>query len=410
MKNLSRYLRICIKRIAKAFPGIFAVSLVMFISIFMIAALVLKSYSGTKKMQIGVVDNSKESQMSMGLLALEKIDNVKFSISFLKMDEETAKTSLEKDEIVGYVVIPETYMHDIYYGNNTPAVYVTKRSSAGFNTAIASELTDTVSEIVTTSQSFSYSVLDISTELRRNSRADSEKIDTVLLEHILKRDDIFSEKVLGIADSVSTAGYYICGMLTLFVFLLGIAFCKVLYKKDYAIYRVLKCNRIGSFKQVLSEYFSFMLFVFIIIAIFTFAEFKALGTIDKLEIPELEYFDRGLTIKFVLQMIPPIMAISAFQLMLYESATGVISSVILQFVITTLFGYLSGLFYPSYFFPELAAKIGKVLPSGVAFSYIRKCIAFENSGMDIIPLFLYAAVFLSAATTIRECRIRRNSI
>ena len=115
MKNLSRYLRICIKRIAKAFPGIFAVSLVMFVSIFLIAALVLKSYSGTKTIQVGVVDRSNESQIGMGLLALEKIDNVKFSITFLEMDEEAAKSGLEKGDIVGYVVIPETYMHDIYY-------------------------------------------------------------------------------------------------------------------------------------------------------------------------------------------------------------------------------------------------------------------------------------------------------
>ncbi len=410
MKNLSRYLRICIKRIAKAFPGIFAVSLVMFVSIFLIAALVLKSYSGAKKIQVGVVDRSNESQIGMGLLALEKIDNVKFSIDFLKMDEEAAKSGLEKGDIVGYVVIPETYMHDIYYGNNTPAVYVTKRSSAGFNTAIASELTDTVSDIVTTSQSYSYSVLDISAALRRNSRADSEKIDAVLLEHILKRDNIFNEKVLGIADSVSTAGYYICGMLTLFIFLLGISFCKVLCRKDYAICRVLKCNRTGAFRQILSEYLAFMLFVFVIIAVFTLAEFKALGAIDRLDIPELKYFDNGLTIKLVFQMIVPVMAISAFQLMLYESTNGIISSVILQFVITTLFAYLSGLFYPSYFFPELAAKIGKVLPSGVAFSFIRKCISFEVGAGDILPLFLYAAAFLSAATAIRELRIRRNSI
>lgn len=400
----------CIKRIAKTFPKILAVSVAMFVCIFLIAAMVLKSYSDVKKIQVGVVDKSEESQVSIGLLALDKLDSVKFSITFSEMDEETAKTALEKDDIVGYVVIPKTYMHDIYYGKNTPAVYVSKRSSAGFNTAIANKLTDTVSDIVTTSQSFSYSVYDISEELGRNSRTDSEKIDTVLLEHILKRDNIFKEKVLGIADSVSIAGYYVCGMLALFIFLLGISFCKVLYKKDYAIYRVLKCNRIGPFRQVLSEYIAFMLFVFIIIAIFALAEFKVLGSIEEINFPELKYFDNGLTIKFVWQMIPAIMAISAFQLMLYESSNGIISSVILQFVITTLFAYLSGFFYPSYFFPELAAKIGKVLPSGVAFSYIRKCLSFEENRSDALLLLGYAAAFLSVTTAIRECRIRRNGI
>ena len=350
MKKMLRYFRLCLKRIAKDFPTIFTVSLVMFASIFLIAALTLKSYTKAKKMEVGVVDKSKETYVNMGLLALDKIDSIKFSITFIKMDEETAKEKLKRDEIVGYVVIPETYIHDIYDGTNTPAVYVTKQSSSGFNSAIADKLSGAVSDMVTNSQALIYAAWDIDSELGRSYSTKLEnnrKINAVFLESILERDKTFEEQVLGIADSVSITGYYICGMLALFTFLLGIAFCRVLYKQDYAIYRVLKCNRVGVVKQVLSEYVAFALFVFITIALFTVMEFKAFISVKDISVPDLKYFDTELTVHFILQLIPAIMAISAFQLMLYESSNGIISSVILQFVTVTLFAYLSGFFYAS---------------------------------------------------------------
>ena len=157
MKTLSRYLRICLKRIGNAFPGILCVTLMLFLCVFAISAMILKKYSDSEfktKIEIGVVDESDDEYVDIGLYALEKIDNLKFSVSFNEMDEDTAKRKLTNDDILGYVYLPKDYLHHIFHGQNRPATYVTKRSSAGFNSAIAEKFTKTVSDIVTASQAF----------------------------------------------------------------------------------------------------------------------------------------------------------------------------------------------------------------------------------------------------------------
>ena len=411
MRKLSRYLRICFKRIRKAYPQILCVTLLLFLCVLAISAMILKKYSGSEykqKIEVGVVDYSEDENIDIGLLALDKIDNLKFSVTFTEMDEKTAKRTLMSDEIIGYVKIPKGYLHNIFHGKNMPATYVTKRSSSGFNRAVAEKLTKTISDVVTNSQSLIFAAYDIDEELNRPEiYDDNEKINAIFLESLMHRDDIFTEKILGVKDSISMMGYYICGMLTFFMFLLGISFCKVLYKKEYSLNRVLKRTGIGPIKQILSEYLAFFVFMFITIAIFTFIEFKVF---EAKEIAEAGAFDSYLTCQFIIAIIPVVMAISAFQLMLYESANGIISAVILQFVVTALFAYLSGLFYPSYFFPEGAARIGEVLPSGAAFSYIRKCMVFENEAGDTVLLYFYTLLFLTATVLIREFKIRRDSL
>ena len=410
MKKLSRYLRICFKRIGKAYPRILCVTLLLFVCVFAVSSLMLKKYSDSeykKKIEVGVVDYSHDDNINAGLLALDKIDNIKYSVSFTEMDEDTAKSKLNAGEIIGYVRIPRDYLYNVFHGRNDPAAYVTKRSSAGFNSAVAEKLTKTVSDIVTNSQAFIFAAYDIDERLERPEiYEDNDKINAVYVESLLHRDDIFTEKLLGVKDSISMQGYYICGILTFFIFLLGISFCRVLYKKEYAINRVLKRNNIGSVKQVLSEYLVFFLFVYFTTAVFTAIEFTVFSAKG---VAEAGSFDMHLTLLFIFAVIPVVMTVSAFQFMLYESAGGIISAVILQFIITTLFAYLSGFFYPSYFFPEFAARVGEVLPSGAAFSYIRKCMTFTREASDAAPLYLYTLLFLTAAALIREYKIRRDN-
>ena len=412
MKKLLRYLRVCFIRIGKTYPAILCMMLVLLVCVFLIAGLMLKKNDDSEnkqKVEIGVVNNSGEEFVDLGLLALDKIDNLKYTVSFTEMDEKEAKQKLDKGDIVGYVNIPKEYINNIFVGKNHPAVYITKQSSAGFNAVISNKMTKAVSDVVTTSQALIYAVYDIDREIgRKQILEDNEKINAIFMDAVLHRENIYDEQILGIADSVSMPGYYISGTLAFFIFIIGISFCKVLFKSDYSIYRALKSSTIGSVKQIISEFLSFSAFVFISVAIFSFAEFKAFGIYGGVQ--ELTFYNTGMIIGFIIYIIPVIAAISAFQLMLYESVKGIISAVILQFVTVVLFSYLSGFFYPSYYFPEFAKKTGSILPSGVAFSYIRKCLTFTNESADAVPLLVYTILFLSVTIVIREYRIRRDNI
>ena len=91
--------------------------------------------------------------------------------------EKTAKRKLDNNDIAGYVIIPPNYIHNVFILKNDPAIYVTKRSSSGFNVAVSNKLTKTVSDIVTNSQALIQAVFDIDKELERPEIYDvNEKI------------------------------------------------------------------------------------------------------------------------------------------------------------------------------------------------------------------------------------------
>ena len=73
------------------------------------------------------------------------------------------------------------------------------------------------------------------------------------------------------------------------------------------------------------------------------------------------------------------------------------------------FGYLSGCFYPNYFFPEGLRKVIDLLPPGAGFGYMRKALLSEFALPQFLLLLGYAAVFIMLAVMIRKRRMAGDS-
>ena len=107
-------------------------------------------------------------------------------------------------------------------------------------------------------------------------------------------------------------------------------------------------------------------------------------------------------IGFIFKILPVILAICAMQVFMYEIVSGTVSSLILQFLCAIILGYLSGCFYPNYFFPDSLRNVVDILPTGAGFAYMRRALIYESDISNAVLLLVYAVIFIALSCVIRK--------
>jgi len=193
-------------------------------------------------------------------------------------------------------------------------------------------------------------------------------------------------------------------IITFFLLLWGISCNSLLASKNLSLFRSLNTFGLKPFRQIICEYIPFMIVTFITFLIMAIiAGFVVDG--NKWGITELEDSDLLSCIAFIIKALPVLIMLTAMHTALYELIPGTVSSIMTQFLIAVGLGYLSGCFYPNYFFPESIQNFAAALPSGIGFSYLRKLMTETNSLKDLLPIAAYTVLFITAATLARRHRI-----
>lgn len=371
-------------------------------------SLIQQSFNDSEKqtITIGVVGDSENSYIQFGLSTIESLDNSRFYLKFTEMDEAEAKTLLEEGKIHGYVHIPPEYIKSIMRGENAPATFYTLNNPDNYSTILTNEATKIVSRILTETQLGVYSCQHI---IRDNLPGVkpylvTNDLNIKYVEQVLKRQAAFETKSLGIADSISMGGYYVCGIITFFLLLWGISCSKLLTAKNLPLSRSINNFGLTPSKQILCEYLPFLLITvltFLLLAIT--AGFIADG--NDWGISELADTDIASCMGFVFKSMPVLIMITLFHMCLYELVSGTVSSIMIQFLVSIGLGYLSGCFYPNYFFPMAVQKFAAMLPSGLGFSYMRKLLTETLTSQDLLPIALYILLFAVVTVIVRRHRI-----
>ena len=123
------------------------------------------------------------------------------------------------------------------------------------------------------------------------------------------------------------------------------------------------------------------------------------------DVPELRYAGVSHCILFIFKALPVFMMITMMQTALYELVSGTVSAILLQFLVAVGLGYISGCFYPNYFFPDFVQNLASLLPSGVGFSYLRKLMSGTLLWQDILSVLSYFTLFAAITVFIRKHRI-----
>ena len=403
---MKRYFRLQLKRIMKTAPLAVALCLILALGF----GLILNGVSAandsknTAKSRIAIAGDLDNTFISMGITALSDFDTLSYSIEVVSTDTETAAKMLRRGELDAYVVIPEGFAEKAAYGEFLPLTFVTIPGDSGIVPIIKEEITKVISHILTCSHKGVYGL-----NAAMNGTAGKHMNDLAFeyVDVILERSNMFTIENLGVAYSLSLSGYFFCGLFTVLLFLLGIAFAHLFVRRETTLGRILAAKDIGALKQTVGEFLSLFAVYFAITFLAVFAA-RISGVLSKV-LPFTDRLDAFEMLGVYFKLIPSVLLVSAFCFAVYEFSTNTVSAVLFQFIFTVLIGYASGCIFPVWFFPEVLQKIAPFTPIGAARGYFAACFTGEDFGLYLALCLGFAALFFGLALLRRRQRILGKS-
>ncbi|SHO48594.1 ABC transporter permease [Anaerocolumna xylanovorans] len=412
MENFLIYLWIQLKRMGKTFPSILLMTLLLTGSMVLLAHLLLETDASgeeKQKVEIGLVGDLSDSYLGFGIYAIKNMDSSRFAVEFQPMTEKEAIAGLNAGELSAYVSIPDGFMDSIAWGENKQITYVTSSGSVGLGTIIMNELAETISSLLTESQNAIYGMRKFVKENNMQDRLGKATDDMNLryINFILNRASLYELKIIGVSNQLSMMGYYVCSIILFFLLLWGINGASLLIRKDAALPRLLAARGQGAACQVFGEYLAYL--ALMLASLFCIAVILEIGMkMTGFQIPEWKGKEGAVLLYFIIRIVPVAAMLSAFQLWLYETVSGMVSGILLQFLCSVCLGYLSGCFYPLYFFPESIEKLAGVLPTGVALKYMDSCLISQTALGKLAVILLYLTFFLLLAVLVRKRKIGKG--
>ena len=362
------------------------------------------------KINVGIVGDINQGFLSQGISIIQNIDSSGASIEFIPLeDEEMAKEKMKNDEISAYAVIPRGFISSVLNGTNKSMYFVAKESTASLGTQIMSEVVYLVSDIVTESQRgiFAYEEYIISNDKDDNYEEDMLEVNLKYVNLAFGRSKIADSKEIVAAKGIGTAGYYFCAVLTFLMLLFGITFSPILISKREDSERLLYSKGKSAFALTLCEYLPYFLLSFFTVLLISGLSGAFISGAN-IGFEGLRSMDLAKGIALSAKILPALFSITVMQYMFYKLVDNLIGGVLLQFAISISLGYISGCFYPYYFFPEGVQRLSSALPSGIAFELVRDSLmSLENSKATII-LTVYGIVFLLLSVFIKKHKIVRG--
>lgn len=403
-----RYTFLQFKRYLKKFPAVFTVAM---ITLCVIAAGLwtgVGKNDGERntKICVGVTGDVDNTYLEVGIYALKNLDSSRFAIEFLTMTEKEAKKALENREIYGYVHFPKGFVESIERGENKPATYYVSKNSVNLGSVMTEEISTMVSDLVVEVQRAVYSMRKIARDegIKKGLGKRAMEMNEILVTRVLGRSKLYDIKTIGVRDNLSFGGYYLGSVITVFLLLWGLFFATALGNRSVHMQRLMKASGVSEYQQIKGElgaFFSFTLFMlFFLLICFYFARDYGAAFINELE--GTGFFEFAV---FFVKIIPVVSMICAMHIFLYEITDNMVSAILLQLMLLLVGGYISGCFYPGFFFPDAVTKAVDFLPVGAAFSYIRKALC-EGVGLgDFVLVCAYGVGFFAFSGKVRQKRM-----
>ena len=410
MSRVWRYFCLQLKRFFKLMPVVLILS-----ALLMLAAGIAffgMFADGDKDEQdslinIGIVGNPEDSYLGLAINALTSMDSSRFTLAIQTVDDEDkAADMIRRGDLVAYVVIPDDFITEAFYGNVQKITCVTASGAADFGSQITNELMQTVTEIVKNSQKsvYGFHLAAKAHGINGNKVYDmGNDVAIDVVEMIFERESAYDINEIGTSGVRSVPDPLANGMLVLLLMLWGITCCTVFAARSNTLNRVLSSKGTGALAQVIGEYASYLVFMTATAALFALVIFAVSPFFPKMEV--LDKYDFS---NLIPGMILPIVTISAMQFFLYELSGGLVSGALLQFFCAMGIGYISGCVYPAHLFPREVQDAASFLPAWSCRLWLDELLADKPSAHTFLILAAYFAAFMVLSVVIRRARIRRE--
>lgn len=203
-----------------------------------------------QKVNIGIAIPEGESISRLATQYISSMDSVRSVCDFYYLDEQEAVEQLKQGTLQAVVVLPEGFYHDVQVGINPPAqIYFPK--DAAQNTQVFEELVTAGVSFLQTAEAGVYAALDTASyygiELQGAGLGDT--IAYLFAHQMLKRDSVYSARMLSSMGNLSVAEYYYAAGLVILLMMCGIHFGFLYGKRNRSVEDKLKIRGVGSIRQ-----------------------------------------------------------------------------------------------------------------------------------------------------------------
>lgn len=203
-----------------------------------------------QKVNIGIAIPEGESISRLATQYISSMDSVRSVCDFYYLDEQEAVEQLKQGTLQAVVVLPEGFYHDVQVGINPPAqIYFPK--DAAQNTQVFEELVTAGVSFLQTAEAGVYATLDTASyygiELQGAGLGDT--IAYLFVNQMLKRDSVYSARMLSSMGNLSVAEYYYAAGLVILLMMCGIQFGFLYGKRNRSVEDKLKIRGVGSIRQ-----------------------------------------------------------------------------------------------------------------------------------------------------------------
>lgn len=203
-----------------------------------------------QKVNIGIAIPEGESISRLATQYISSMDSVRSVCDFYYLDEQEAVEQLKQGTLQAVVLLPEGFYHDVQVGINPPAqIYFPK--DVAQNTQVFEELVTAGVSFLQTAEAGVYAALDTASyygiELQGAGLGDT--IAYLFVNQMLKRDSVYSAKMLSTMGNLSVAEYYYAAGLVILLMMCGIQFGFLYGKRNRSVEDKLKIRGVGSIRQ-----------------------------------------------------------------------------------------------------------------------------------------------------------------
>ena len=203
-----------------------------------------------QKVNIGIAIPEGESISRLATQYISSMDSVRSVCDFYYLDEQEAVEQLKQGTLQAVVLLPEGFYHDVQVGINPPAqIYFPK--DAAQNTQVFEELVTAGVSFLQTAEAGVYAALDTASyygiELQGAGLGDT--IAYLFVNQMLKRDSVYSARMLSSMGNLSVEEYYYAAGLVILLMMCGIQLGFLYGKRNRSVEDKLKICGVGSIRQ-----------------------------------------------------------------------------------------------------------------------------------------------------------------
>ncbi len=404
-----------IKKNLKALPVFFAAMMLMGLVIFLLVfagSRMLYNNESPLAATIAVVSYEEDSSYINRLASyLGELSSASKGLSFKIMDEEKARSSLEKGKVFAIMLIPDGMMEGILWGSNIPATVILP-DDPDLSSMIFAELTRAGADMLSAAQAGTYTASYLFSEANEGSRLGNayDQIDLINFGYVLEREELFKKAVIlpGSDEIADRAGndepvlvYYVCSGILLFAFFSTVAFSAALKREDPGFYGAFE-SRGGNIPFcILIKYLAHFAVLTAVLTLVYLAMFAVQAVIGRDIMPF-----SGAFFAYIILLGALLSAFDLFWHMLAQKSPG---AVLLQLIFSLFMLFAGGAILPKAFLPDGLTAVGELLPaSGLHHGLLNILNGAAPGGLPV--LCIHTLIFLLLAIAAAFLRKRGDKL